>query len=131
MSINLATDKLQRIGRLAGMFSECRTESDIRNMALEGLEPVFACNASNFYMTSNQGGHWISDNVITRGLTGNMHEFFNRRFFRLDPFYNVPPHPGLALTEEALVDWREYWKSEYYNDFMRAPRHPPSDEYLA
>lgn len=82
------------------------------------MEPVLFTNAANFYITCQQGGHWINHDVVTRGLADNMHEAYGKHYHQLDPFYALPPHPRRALADEDIIDWPQYIRGEYFNDFL-------------
>lgn len=118
MAPYLSSFDLCSIRNLGHTLLDCETDIEIRTVALEKVEPIFRTHAANFYLTSFQGGRWITDDVVTRGLPANMHHAYNQYYHQKDPFRKIEPHPGRALRGQEVLDWSWHIKNEYYNDFL-------------
>lgn len=119
MTIDLSHTELCTLRKLRNIVSECETHNEIRRVSLKLLEQLIQTNASNFYITMQQGDKWKTDDFIGRGLRDDKYEEYNQYYHQLDPFQKIGPHVNQILIGEKTIDWPRHLKSEYYSDFLR------------
>ena len=117
---NLRGRDLSDVLHVSRAALECNEVNELRREVLRLLEEVFKTQSCNFFLCTGRNQKVDLNDVITRGVGDSFLEQFRQYYYKLDPFYKqIFPSNTSVVTNEQVVSFRDFIKSEYYNDFLR------------
>jgi DNA-binding CsgD family transcriptional regulator len=97
---------------------------EIRKESLLFFESRLGAEKGNFFMAEAPDKPVSFLNIVNRGIEEAALHRYRRYYWRIDPFYKKyqgrnPLEISDVLTTEDIVSYKNFTRTEYYNDFLK------------
>lgn len=121
---NLTLEDHQHIHSFCRELFACGGVDELRQESLVFFEKNLGAEKSNFFMAEAPDKPVSFMRIVNRGIEETALLHYRRYYWQIDPFYRkfAEQKPGEisdVLTTEDIVSYRNFTRTEYYNDFLK------------